>query len=258
MVPELAAASLSGVWRLLHDSKLHRRRGRDHLHSPDPAYQEKVAYLRAIQARVAAAPDTAVLLYLDEVTYYRQPSLASAYAPAGADAPRAERSTRSNTTTRVVGALDARTGQVTSLVRGKIGVAALRRLYRDLVAAYPGRQLYLVIDNWPIHYHPDLLAALEPQASPFPAHRPRHWPTEPGPTAKRLGLPIQLVPLPTYSPWLNPIERLWRWLKQDVLHLHLHADDLTALKALVVAFLARFNGPSPDLLRYVGLVTLPT
>ncbi|MFN8633607.1 MAG: hypothetical protein U0893_07095 [Chloroflexota bacterium] len=39
-----------------------------------------MAHLRAIRARVAAALETAVLLYLDEVTYYRQPSLASGYA----------------------------------------------------------------------------------------------------------------------------------------------------------------------------------
>ncbi|MBK9008807.1 MAG: transposase [Anaerolineae bacterium] len=30
----------------------------------------------------------------------------------------------------------------------------------------------------------------------------------------------QLTPLlfPTYASWLNPIEKLWKWLKQEVLH----------------------------------------
>jgi len=32
-----------------------------------------------------------------------------------------------------------------------------------------------------------------------------------------------LVPLPTYGSWTGPIERLWRWLKQEVLHLHSYA-----------------------------------
>jgi hypothetical protein len=59
--------------------------------------------------------------------------------------------------------------------------------------------------------------------------------------------------LPTYSPWLNPIEKLWRWLKQDVLHLHRHADHVPALRALVLDFLAQFQDGSSDLLRYVGL-----
>jgi transposase len=252
-VPAWAEASLSGIWRLLKDAHLHRKRGRDHIHSPDPAYQEKVAHLRRIKAQVLAAPERAVLLYLDEVTYYRQPSLASGYAPAGAAEPRAERSTGSNTTTRVIGALDDATGRVVAHQQGRIGVPALIRFHRSLVEAYPGRRIYLVVDNWPVHYHPNVLAALEPQESPFPFRTPRSWPAEPAANARRLNLPIQFVPLPTYSPWLNPIEKLWRWLKQDVLHLHRHPDDLNHLKALVLDFLARFHGPSPDLLRYVGL-----
>ena len=83
--------------------------------------------------------------------------------------------------------------------------------------------------------------------------RPRSWPSAPSPTAKRLNLPIQLVPLPTYSPWLNPIEKLWRWLKQDVLHLHRSAHNVPALRALVLDFLAPFTHASDELLRYVGL-----
>ena len=253
MVPSFAGASRSGIWRVLKTMGLRRKRGRDHLHSPDPAYQEKVAHLRTILARVTAQPDTTVLLFLDEVTYYRQPSLASAYAPVGRPEPRAERSHTSDSKSRVVGALDAATGRVVAHQQAQIGVPALIRFYRSLVAAYPDRQIYLVLDNWPVHFHPDVLAALEPQLSPFPFFRPRSWPDEPSPKAKRLNLPIQLVTLPTYSPWLNPIEKLWRKLKQDVLHLHRSANDFNALKRLVLDFLARFDTPSPDLLRYVGL-----
>jgi transposase len=254
-VPTFATASLSGIWRALRDARLHRKRGRDHIRSPDPRYREKVAYLETIRAHVEAAPLGAVLLFLDEVTYYRQPSIGYGYAEAGSARPLAERSTRSNTATRVIGALDAATGQVLAHQRTKIGVTALIRFYRDLVAAYPGRRIYLVQDNWPVHYHPDVLAALEPQRAPFPLPRPRSWPSEPGPKAKDLNLPIQIVPLPTYSPWLNPIEKLWRWLKQDVLHLHPLADDLDLLRSLVLDFLDRFSDPSLDLLRRVGLPT---
>lgn len=256
-VPSFWEYSLSGVWRILAGYDLRWKRGRDHLRSPDPDYRAKLARVDALRAEVAAAPDDAVVLYLDEVTYYRQPSLSSGYAAARSDAPRAERSHKSNTSTRVVAALDARTGRVIAHQGRQIGVAELVRFYQTLAAAYPNRRLYLVQDNWPIHFHPDVLAALEPQTSPFPLLRPRSWPTEPSPAARRLDLPIQLVPLPTYSPWANPIEKLWRWLKHDVLHLHRLADDLPALRALVLDFLARFEHGSHDLLRYVGLL-LPT
>jgi transposase len=253
VVPAFAGASRSGILRTLARYRLRWKRGRDHIRSPDPLYQEKVGYLATVKARVVAAGDAAVLLYGDEVTYYRQPSLGYGYAEAGRAQPRAERSTRSNGTTRVIGALDAATGRVVSRQQAKIGVPALIRFYRDLVAAYPGRRIFLVLDNWPVHYHPDVLAALEPQTSPFRCFRPPSWPDVPSPRAKRLNLPIQLVPLPTYSPWLNPIEKLWRKLKQEVLHLHRSAENIPALRALVLDFLARFQGGSTDLLRYVGL-----
>jgi hypothetical protein len=256
-VPCYWAYSLSGVWRILARHQLRRRRARDHLRSPDPAYQEKLAHLLAVRGVVEAAPEQAVLLYLDQVTYYRQPSHGYAYAATRSTHPRAERSTRRNTATRVTAALAARTGRVVAHQRTRITVPALVRFYQALVDAYPGRRIYLVLDNWPVHFHPDVLAALEPQTAPFPFLTPPSWPTEPGPRAQRLGLPIQLVPLPTYASWLNPIEKLWRWLKQDVLHLHRHADDLPTLRTLVLDFLARFNDDSPDLLRYVGL-SLPT
>jgi hypothetical protein len=66
-------------------------------------------------------------------------------------------------------------------------------------------------------------------------------------------LPIHLIWLPTYAPWTNPIEKLWRCLKQDVLHLHRYQDDWQGLRARVDAFFAQFATGSPDLLRYVGL-----
>jgi transposase len=36
---------------------------------------------------------------------------------------------------------------------------------------------------------------------------------------------IVLVPLPTYAPWTNPVEKVWRKLCQEVLHLHEFVDE---------------------------------
>lgn len=159
------------------------------------------------------------------------------------------------------GALDAGTGRVHYRQASAIGVGQLVALYQDLRRAYPAaRRLYVVQDNWPVHYHPDVLVALEPQRllRRWPPKRPPTWPDAPSAQAQRrwgqLHLPIQLVPLPTYASWCNPIEKLWRWLKQDVLHLHRLADRLEDLRALVRAFLDQFAPGSPALLRYVGLL----
>jgi hypothetical protein len=70
-------------------------------------------------------------------------------------------------------------------------------------------------------------------------------------------LPIQLAPLPTYASWTNPIEKLWRKLRQEVLHLHRLADRLEELRAAVRRFLDRFAHSSLELLCYVGLL-VPT
>jgi hypothetical protein len=66
-------------------------------------------------------------------------------------------------------------------------------------------------------------------------------------------LPIQLLPLPTYASWANPIEQLWRKLRQDLGHLHPWADDLAQLRAAVDHWLDAYHQPSPELLHYVGL-----
>jgi len=36
---------------------------------------------------------------------------------------------------------------------------------------------------------------------------------------------IQIVPVPTYTPWLNVAEKLWRWTKQCLTHAHPWSDD---------------------------------
>jgi hypothetical protein len=251
----LADYTPSGVWRLLERLRVHWKRGRDYIHSPDPDYAAKRQYLADRVAAVQAAPARLVLLYGDELTYYRQPTLAAAYGAAGPTQPLARRSYRTNTATRVVGALNALTGRVSVLQASRIGVRALLQFYEQLCREYAAAErLYLVVDNWPIHFLPDVLAALEPQDWPWPWVRSPGVTDTPSPMARRLHLPIQLVCLPTYASWLNPIEKLWRLLKQQVLHLHPWAGDLPTLRQEVLACLTQFADGSDDLLRYVGLL----
>jgi hypothetical protein len=61
----------------------------------------------------------------------------------------------------------------------------------------------VVQDNWPVHFHPDVLVALEPQEAPFPFNPAPHWPEQPSQQArKKWGdwhLPIQIMTLPSYA-----------------------------------------------------------
>ncbi len=224
-LPALARYSLPGVCRVLTRLGVGRQRGHFRHHSPDPQYREKLAALDAARAR--AATGAAALLYGDEFSLHRQPTLGPAYCPPETP-PAAPRSARSDTYYRYAGALDAATGRVTWLGRSRMGVANLRRFLVKLRRAYADLPLLLVWDNWPVHRHPEVLATAD-------------------------ALNITLVWLPTYAPWTNPIEKLWRWLTEDLLRHHTKADAFPTLQAQVATWLDQFAAAAPALLRYVGL-----
>jgi hypothetical protein len=228
VVPWLRAYTDSGVAKALHRLGIHLKRGRLRLHSPDPAYATKAERVERLLATARARPDRAAVYFGDELSIYRQPTLAQRWYP-GKEEPTAALSPRKNHRHRIGGALEAVTGRVVRVDGATVGVAKLGQLLRDLRAADPDRTLFLVWDNWPIHRHPTVLAE---------ARRQR----------------IRLVWLPTYAPWLNPIEQLWRWVKQTVIHHHHRADDWAGLQAAVQTFLDQFAAGSNDLLRYVGLI----
>jgi len=228
--PALAGYSLSGVSRALRRLGVRLKRGRLRLHSPDPAYAEKAERVARVLALARGHPRRVALWFGDEVSCYRQPTLAGRWHPAPEELT-ADLSHRANTRHRVAGALDAVSGRVVRVAGSKAGVAKLRQFLRALRAADPDRRIFLAWDNWPVHAHPDV---------PDEAARLR----------------IRLLWLPTYAPWENPIEKLWRWLKQTVLHHHRLADAWDGLKAAIGSFLDRFAHGSDDLLRYVGLLPI--
>jgi len=57
--------------------------------------------------------------------------------------------------------------------------------------------------------------------------------------------------VPTYSPWLNPIERLWRQFRREVTHGELLAS-LDALLKAAHAFFDRYNQCPPRVLSIIG------
>jgi len=226
----LSDLSESGVWRRLRRWKISFRRTRNHITSPDIFYREKVAWMKRVQA--AANSGDIVLLYGDEHTFYRQPLAAQAWHPAGGAGktqPRCVRHTASDTKRRTIAALNAQSGQVHWYGCSRSGIRELCRFLKKLRVAYPKQRVVMIWDNWPIHQHPAVLQYAAEQE-------------------------IELVWLPTYSPWLNPIEKLWKWLKADVLTAHRNSAKWTVLRQQVELFLDQFQTPSLPLLRYCGLL----
>jgi len=253
--PWLTLRTAGGLHRLLGRLGLSYKRARDHVRSPDVHYEEKQALLQRYLLRAWYAPERYVFLYQDEMTYFRQPSLAQEYAARGKAQPLARRSYARNDKYRVVATLDALSGRVIWQQRGKIGPTELVSFYEKVCASYPhAEQIYIAQDNWPIHFHPDVLARLQAQDFPWPPRLSPAWRSLEAKKAPQAPLPIQLVLLPTYASWLNPCEKLWRWLKQNTLHLHRLSNDWAALKAQVATSLDQFLYGSMTLLAYVGLL----
>jgi transposase len=224
--------TLSGVWRALERRRIGLRSATVQQYSPDPDYITKRENLYKRMGEAAAAPGRIVLVFLDQMGYARWPEPAGDWTGGAPDAsPLADRAGSPNRLWRIIGAMNALTGRVDFLDDYIVGRAKVIKFYEQLDRAYPDADRVLVVqDNWSIHRHDDVLAALE------------RWPR------------IEPVWLPTYAPWLNPIEKLWRWLRQDVLKLHRLAGDWPSLRGRVNQFLGQFATGSDALLRYVGLL----
>lgn len=207
-----------------------RKKALAFVHSPDPAYRAKWQRVLAAYQEAVTQPGQVVLLFQDEMTYHRRADLRPTWQGAGRPGRHVHQA-GTNTQARLTAVLDAVTGRVLFRQRAKINKEALAAFYAQVGQAYPQAQrIYLVQDNWPTHKSPTVLAA---------AHTHR----------------LSVLFLPTYASWLNPIEKLWRWLRQAVVHSHPLSHDFKHLRRQVAAFLNQFAHGSLALLHYVGLLT---
>ena len=115
-------SGLSGIFARLGISS---QRGRDYVHGPDPDYREKMAEIDALVAQFRACIGRLVALYLDELTYHRQPTLAAAWEARNEAQPHAARSYRAHTPSRVIATLDPADGRVVAWQGSKIGIPQL-------------------------------------------------------------------------------------------------------------------------------------
>jgi transposase len=129
----------------------------------------------------------------------------------------------------VLGAIDAVTRELTTVVNDTtIDATAICELLRKLSARYSGLPLTLVLDNarYQRCEQVRLLAA---------------------------ELRIELLYLPSYSPNLNLIERLWKFVKKEVLTCRYYGD-FARFKAAIIECLEQVEGKHRDAI--ASLLTL--
>jgi hypothetical protein len=270
---EKAPETDSGTWHMLDRLGLTHTRGQGYALSPDEQFEAKRAFIDGVCMRSSADESEADpekspkqgtedrLFYLDELTYELHPTIENEWSLAG-EQPTARRGTCGQREGRLLAAMDAESGQLFYRQKQSVNRTDLTDLYREMASCCEtngnAQRLWVVQDNAPFHFHADVLGELEAQVWPrahpeFEYPLPSQWPDPTDAALSGGGLPVQLVPLPTYASWLNPIERLWRWLKQEVLHLHPYVADWKRLKRGVRSFLERFTEGSIALLRYTGV-----
>lgn len=147
-----------------------------------------------------------VLLFLDECDLHLQPVIADNWQPKGAQ--NRVQDALANRKSYCFGAIDQMSAAVTARTyqRKRSGefvefLEVLRRKYCGVV--------HLVLDNFSIHYSRAVRQYLSRHERKFEFHF-----------------------LPTYSPWLNPQETVWRQMKRAVCHNHFHGSIENLSKAV--------------------------
>lgn len=229
----LPQVSLPGISKLLRRLKVVYKRGRAHVHSPDLAYNQKLAAIEAALAQARQAPaGEVVFLYEDEFTAYLRPLVGQSYRGQSERGQKATGTT--GETVRLAGCVDALSGRVVWRRRSRYNVKEMYRFFWYVQKQYPqAKVISLALDNWPVHFHPYVQEHL---AKMKPVNR------------------IQFLPLPTYAPWTNPTEKYWHKLSREWLRFHPYGGDKPQFIRELDGWLSRHCAPSLALLHEVGLL----
>jgi hypothetical protein len=136
-IPWCESLSLPGIHRLLERLDIHYKRGRARVFSPDLDSDRQLALVRQAQRWAATEPWRVVLLYEDELTYYRCPSVAADYEFVGRDGPRASHGPGYNSYRRIAGCLDAYSGRLLCWHRSHFEHQTFLAYLLEVQACYP-------------------------------------------------------------------------------------------------------------------------
>jgi transposase len=202
------APKLSEYLRVMTGIKMDESRIRHYLHthgygllrpvltvaSPDPDYESKRARIEELQCQAEAGEID--LYYEDEIDLALLPTITRCWCKRGHQ--RKIETPRKNQKRYGAGLIHWVSGKLYWATSEHKDNALFRSVLSQVLEPAEGvkrRKIYVVIDNYRIHFAKPVLALLA-------AHSDQ----------------IELVTLPTYSPQLNPVERFWKHLRRQVTH----------------------------------------
>jgi transposase len=127
-----------------------------------------------------------------------------------------------------IGAVNYHSGRTVVLFERRKRRKEIARLLEALVEKHPTGTVYVAWDNADTHQDDEVEAVVRAAAGR-----------------------LVLLYLPTYSPWLNPIEMLWRHFRREVTHCELY-ESVKALLAAAADFFERHNRESHKTLSIIG------
>ena len=198
--------------------------------SPDPEYKQKAKKLERYQKQ--AKNGDILLYYQDEIDLNLLPGIMRCWTLEGVQ--RKVPTPGQNQKQYGFGAVNYVSGQTVHRIeerKNSVGFCAFIEQFMQTVTQapeYQGQKIILVVDNFIIHRSrktQEFLAQYEDR--------------------------LLLFMLPTYSPWLNLIERLWKHLRRKVTHNHLFAS-ISELVMAVCSFLDALNATPQLTLSVIG------
>jgi transposase len=204
----------STVHAMLNASELQPHRIRTFTFSPDPEFEPKLLEIVGLYLK---PPENALVLCVDEKPGIQALDRTQPLLPLRAKKPQSwtNEYVRHGTQT-MIAALEIATGKVVAHVRNRRTSVNFLRFMNEVLRAYPGRQLHVVVDNLNIHKN----------------EAARRW-------LARYPL-VQFHYTPTHASWVNLIECFFSILsKQGLAHSVQHSKQ--DLKRLLNRFIASYN-----------------
>jgi transposase len=127
-----------------------------------------------------------------------------------------------------LGAVNYHSGETVVIIRKRKRRLEVAELLQTLVEKHPRGTIFVAWDNAVTHQDDEVEAVVRAAAGR-----------------------LVLLSLPTYSPWLNPIEMLWRHFRREVTHCEL----FETVKVLIEAsydFFRRYNQTPETVLSIIG------
>ena len=209
----------STVHQILADSNLQPHRIRTFTFSPDPDFEAKLLDVVGLYLN---PPENALVLCVDEKTGIQALDRTQPLLPLSAKKPRSwtNEYVRHGTQT-LLAALEIASGQVVAHVKQRRTAVNFLRFLKEVIAAFPERELHMILDNLNIHKN---------QAA-------RNW--------------LQRHPrvhfhyTPTHASWVNMVECFFSIMGKQALSQSVHTSK-RQLKEFLLDYIARNNeNPRP-------------